>query len=81
MKKLSLFILTFIILSFFASFILIATAADPVTIEVWFHSGKGEERDVLKAQVEDFNAMQNEVIVKAVQLPEGSFNEQSAQPL
>ena len=76
MKKLSLFILTFIILSFFASFILIATAADPVTIEVWFHSGKGEERDVLDAQVEDFNAMQNEVIVKAVRLPEGSFNEQ-----
>ena len=76
MKKLSLFILTFLILSFFASFMLIATAADPVTIEVWFHSGKGEERDVLDAQVEDFNAMQNEVIVKAVRLPEGSFNEQ-----
>ena len=76
MKKLSLFILTFLILSFFASFMLIASAADPVTIEVWFHSGKGEERDVLDAQVEDFNAMQNEVIVKAVRLPEGSFNEQ-----
>jgi multiple sugar transport system substrate-binding protein len=76
MKKLSLFILTFLILSFLASFILIASAADPVTIEVWFHSGKGEEREVLDAQVEDFNAMQNEVIVKAVRLPEGSFNEQ-----
>lgn len=54
---------------------LVVSAADPVTIEVWFHSGKGEEREVLDAQVEDFNAMQNEVIVKAVRLPEGSFNE------
>jgi multiple sugar transport system substrate-binding protein len=50
--------------------------AEPVTIKVWFHSGKGEERDVLDAQVEDFNAMQDEVIVEAVLLPEGSFNEQ-----
>jgi multiple sugar transport system substrate-binding protein len=50
--------------------------AEPVTIKVWFHSGKGEERDVLDAQVEDFNAMQDEVIVEAVRLPEGSFNEQ-----
>jgi multiple sugar transport system substrate-binding protein len=53
-----------------------AAAAEPVTIEVWFHSGKGEERDVLDAQVADFNAMQDEVVVEAVRLPEGSFNEQ-----
>ena len=51
-------------------------AAEPVTIEVWFHSGKGEEREVLDAQVEDFNAMQDEVKVEAVRLPEGSYNEQ-----
>jgi multiple sugar transport system substrate-binding protein len=50
--------------------------AEPVTVEVWFHSGKGEERDVLDAQVEDFNAMQGEVIIDAVQLPEGSYNDQ-----
>lgn len=35
--------------------------AEAVTIDVWFHSGKGEERDALDAQVEDFNAMQDEV--------------------
>ncbi len=51
-------------------------AMEPVTIKVWFHSGKGEEREVLDAQVEDFNAMQNEVRVEAVRLPEGSYNEQ-----
>jgi multiple sugar transport system substrate-binding protein len=49
---------------------------EPVTIEVWFHSGKGEEREVLDAQVKDFNAMQDDVIVDAVQLPEGSYNDQ-----
>jgi multiple sugar transport system substrate-binding protein len=51
-------------------------AEEPTTIEVWFHSGKGEERDVLDAQVEDFNAMQDEVKVEAVRLPEGTYNEQ-----
>ncbi len=53
-----------------------ATSDEPVTIKVWFHSGKGEEREVLDAQVKDFNAMQDEVIVEAVQLPEGSYNDQ-----
>jgi len=53
-----------------------APEAEAVTVEVWFHSGKGEEREVLDAQVEDFNAMQDEVIIDAVQLPEGSYNDQ-----
>lgn len=75
MKKLSLFTLILLTVLLLTNFALTALA-DPVTIEVWFHSGKGEEREVLDAQVEDFNAMQNEVIVKAVRLPEGSFNEQ-----
>jgi len=51
-------------------------AGEQVTIEVWFHSGKGEERDVLDAQVEAFNAMNSGVQVEAVRLPEGSYNEQ-----
>jgi len=75
MKKLSLFTLILLTVLLLTSFTLTALA-EPVTIEVWFHSGKGEEREVLDAQVEDFNAMQNQVIVKAVRLPEGSFNEQ-----
>jgi multiple sugar transport system substrate-binding protein len=49
---------------------------EPVTVEVWFHSGKGEERDVLDAQVADFNGMQDEIFIDAVQLPEGSYNDQ-----
>ena len=51
-------------------------AAEPVTIDVWFHSGKGEERDVLDAQVSDFNASQDKVTINAIQLPEGSYNDQ-----
>jgi len=76
MKKLLYFILTLFILSFVTSFMLMGSAAEPVTITVWFHSGKGEEREVLDAQVEDFNAMQDEVVVDPVRLPEGSYNEQ-----
>lgn len=52
------------------------SAGEPVTVEVWFHSGKGEERDVLDAQVVDFNQMQDDVVIDAVQLPEGSYNDQ-----
>ena len=51
-------------------------SAEPITVQIWFHSGKGEERDVLNAQVEDFNAMQDEYEIDAVQLPEGSYNDQ-----
>src|SRR6056297_321449 len=76
MKKLLYFILTLFILSFVTSFMLTVSAAEPITITVWFHSGKGEEREVLDAQVEDFNAMQDEVVVEPVRLPEGSYNEQ-----
>ncbi|RMF34076.1 MAG: sugar ABC transporter substrate-binding protein [Chloroflexi bacterium] len=50
--------------------------AEPVTIKVWFHSGRGEERDVLESQIQEFNTMQEEVKVEAVQLPEGSYNDQ-----
>lgn len=49
---------------------------ETVTIDVWFHSGKGEEREVLDEQVTTFNTMQDEVFVNAVILPEGSYNEQ-----
>ena len=49
---------------------------EKTTVEVWFHSGKGEERDVLDAQVTDFNAMQDAIFIDAVQLPEGSYNDQ-----
>lgn len=45
-------------------------------ITVWFHSGRGSERDVIQDQVKRFNSMQDEVKVNLVELPEGSYNEQ-----
>lgn len=48
----------------------------PEKVVIWFHSGRGEEREVLEAQIADFNAMQDTYQVEAVQLPEGSYNEQ-----
>ncbi|MBF0288633.1 MAG: sugar ABC transporter substrate-binding protein [SAR324 cluster bacterium] len=46
------------------------------TIQVWFHSGKGEERKVLNEQVKRFNQMQQEIHVNLILLPEGSYNDQ-----
>lgn len=50
--------------------------AEPVTIEIWFHSGKGEEREALDASIAEFNRTHTDVQVEAVQLPEGSYNDQ-----
>ena len=45
-------------------------------VKIWFHSGKGEEREVLDAQVEAFNSSQSDVKIDAILLPEGSYNDQ-----
>jgi len=50
--------------------------AEPISIEVWFHSGKGEEREALDASIEAFNSSHSDIQVEAVQLPEGSYNDQ-----
>lgn len=47
-----------------------------VEIDMWFHSGRGDERNVIQDQVKRFNEMQDLVHVNAVVLPEGSYNEQ-----
>lgn len=51
-------------------------AAEPVEIDIWFHSGKGAERDALNATLEEFNNTHEDVQVNAVKLPEGSYNDQ-----
>lgn len=45
-------------------------------VTVFFHSGKGPERETLAAQIKDFNAMQSNYSVTAKQLPEGSYTDQ-----
>jgi len=50
--------------------------AEPTVVTVWFHSGKGEEREVLDAQVKAFNEANPDIQIDAVRLPEGSYNDQ-----
>lgn len=68
-------VLSILMLFVAISFATFAMAEETVT--VWFHSGKGEERQVLDAQVKAFNEAQaGKIKIDAVQLPEGSYNEQ-----
>lgn len=54
----------------------VQTQNGPIVLEVWFHSGKGEERAALDAQIEAFNASHPDIQVEPVRLPEGSYNDQ-----
>ena len=72
-KKVTLIsmLVLFIVVSF-ATF-----ASSEETVSVWFHSGKGEERQTIDAQVAEFNeANAGEVQIELVNLPEGSYNDQ-----
>ncbi|RKX78816.1 MAG: ABC transporter substrate-binding protein [Spirochaetes bacterium] len=75
-KLICFFLMLLLILPVFAGGKKEKAVEGPTVIKVWFHSGKGEEREVLDAQVKEFNSMQNEVRVDPVRLPEGSYNEQ-----
>ncbi|HBY95729.1 MAG: sugar ABC transporter substrate-binding protein [Ardenticatenaceae bacterium] len=46
------------------------------TVKLWFHSGRGEERDALNKILDNFRATNSGVTVDAVELPEGSYNDQ-----
>jgi multiple sugar transport system substrate-binding protein len=59
-----------------AALALAAGALAQTDVSVWFHSGKGPERDALAAQVGAFNASQDQYRVVAEQLPEGTYNDQ-----
>jgi multiple sugar transport system substrate-binding protein len=68
-------VLSMLMLFVAVSFATFAVAEE--TVSVWFHSGKGEERQALDAQVADFNeANAGEVQIELINLPEGSYNEQ-----
>lgn len=47
-----------------------------VTLTLWFHSGRAEERAAIAAVIDDFNKQDNGITVDVIQLPEGSYNEQ-----
>jgi multiple sugar transport system substrate-binding protein len=72
-KKITL--LSVLMLFVIVSFATFAVAEE--TVSVWFHSGKGEERQTIDAQVAEFNeANAGEVQIELVNLPEGSYNDQ-----
>ena len=56
--------------------VLSVLALGKTQVKLWFHSGRGSERDVINDQVKRFNAMQDEIEIIAIQLPEGSYNDQ-----
>jgi multiple sugar transport system substrate-binding protein len=45
-------------------------------VSLWFHSGQGSERDALNTIISTFNANSKDIEIDAVQLPEGSYNDQ-----
>ncbi len=51
-------------------------AAEPQTVSLWFHSGQGSERDALNQILDNFAAANPDITVDAVELPEGSYNDQ-----
>jgi multiple sugar transport system substrate-binding protein len=75
MKRLALYVCFLFAAVMVAGFAAECLAEETVTL--WFHSGKGEERQVLNAQVERFNKLhEGEIKIDAIQLPEGSYNQQ-----
>ena len=56
--------------------VLSVSALGKTQVKLRFHSGRGSERDVINDQVKRFNAMQDEIEIIAIQLPEGSYNDQ-----
>jgi multiple sugar transport system substrate-binding protein len=45
-------------------------------VSLWFHSGRGGERDALDAIITSFNEASDEYVIVPQQVPEGSYNDQ-----
>lgn len=50
-------------------------AQEKAEIELFFHSGRGEERDALNAILVNFNESQSDYVAVAKELPEGSYTD------
>ena len=55
---------------------MVQTAHADVSLTLWFHSGRIEEREAIAAVIDEFNKQSKGVTVEVIQLPEGSYNEQ-----
>ena len=54
----------------------VTAQSNKTKVSLWFHSGQGSERDALNAIINTFNENSKDTIIDAVQLPEGSYNDQ-----
>jgi multiple sugar transport system substrate-binding protein len=52
------------------------TSSGPATVQLYFHSGQGAERDALNATIKAFEDSNKDIKIDAVQLPEGDYNKQ-----
>ena len=52
------------------------SASGPITVQLFFHSGQGPERDALNATLKAFSDKNPDITVDAVQLPEGRYTDQ-----
>ena len=51
------------------------SASGPITVQLFFHSGQGPERDALNATLKAFSDRNPDITVDAVQLPEGRYTD------
>ncbi len=58
------------------TFVMAGSVMAQTEIEVWFHSGRGSEREVIRDQAQRFTEMDNGITVNLVKLPEGSYTQQ-----
>ena len=54
----------------------VAAQGSKTKVSLWFHSGQGSERDALNTIINSFNEKSKDTVIEAVQLPEGSYNDQ-----
>ncbi len=60
-----------------AAFLLLgAMSFAQIELEVWYHDGRLEERMVIRDQIERFNASQDRIVVRGVEIPEGTYTDQ-----
>jgi len=74
MKALRMLILVAIIVAIAVPVSVSAQGKTQVTL--WFHSGQGSERDALDDQITRFNESSEQYEVVALEVPEGSYNDQ-----
>jgi multiple sugar transport system substrate-binding protein len=74
MKTLRFVILVMLVLAIAVP--LSASAQDKQKVTLWFHSGRGEERDALDLQITAFNETSDKYEIVPLQVPEGSYNDQ-----